>query len=134
MPQPTDPEPPSGAEADIWLDAGYRDVYQTIGMVSTCDDVMRCPLVTATARQHHDGQLSNAAVEVDDAGHEPLTADQARDLAFMIISAAHTVDRWNGIDNDPALLDNYFHGRLTEQWSGLSARLMATADELDGGK
>ncbi|MBZ4620984.1 hypothetical protein [Mycobacterium avium] len=120
MAQPTDIAPPPSAEADIWLDAGYRDIYQTVGTVNTCDDIMRWPLVTAVARQYRDGHLDHIAVEVDDANHEPLTADQARLLAFLLIDAANVVDAWNGIDNDPARLGDY--------WGQLATKLEAAAE------
>lgn len=93
-----DVAPPPGTKADIWMDAGYRDIYNTVGTVVTSDDIMKCPLVTATARQHVDGSLDHVTVDVDDAGHQPLTAEQARELAGYLIEAAGEVDGWSSSD------------------------------------
>ncbi len=57
---------------------------------------MKCPLVSAVARQRLDGGLESFAVEVDDAGHQPLTAAQAREMAGYLTEAADMIDRWAG--------------------------------------
>jgi len=89
-----DVQPPPGAEADLWLHDGYREVYNTVGVVVTSDDFMRCPMVTVIADQYRDGHLQNIAVEVDDAGHEPLTPSQAIELAQYITEAADVATKW----------------------------------------
>lgn len=88
-----DVAPPPGAEADIWDDTG-RDIYQLSGTVLASNDFMKCPLVSAVARQRLDGTLESLAVEVDDAGHQPLTAAQAREMADYLTAAADLIDRW----------------------------------------
>jgi hypothetical protein len=90
-----DVAPPPGAEADVWDDAG-RDIYQLLGTVLASNDFMKCPLVSAVARQRADGSLENLAVEVDDAGHQPLTSTQARELAKYLTEAADVIDGWAG--------------------------------------
>ncbi|CAN5397010.1 hypothetical protein BH09ACT8_BH09ACT8_45880 [soil metagenome] len=42
--------PPLGAEADVWDDTG-RDIYQLSATVLASNDFMKCPLVSAMARQ-----------------------------------------------------------------------------------
>lgn len=91
---PSDVALPPGAEADIWLHDGYREVYNSVGVVITCNDFMRCPMVTVIANQYRDGHLENIAVEVDDAGHEPLTASQAIEFAQYISEAADVAKLW----------------------------------------
>jgi hypothetical protein len=85
--------PPPGAEADIW-DADGRDIYQLSGTVLASNDFMKCPLVSAVARQRLDGGLERLAVEVDDAGHQPLTSEQAREMAEYLTAAADLIDEW----------------------------------------
>ncbi|WP_199253847.1 hypothetical protein [Mycolicibacterium mengxianglii] len=84
---------PPGADADTWV-CKTRDIYQAIGTVLASDDIMKCPLVTAMARQRLDGQLEQFFVEVDDAGRQPLSAVQARELAAYLIEAATVIDGW----------------------------------------
>lgn len=95
---------PEGAEADFWEEDGHRDVYRQIGMVETGRDIMHCPLIYVTARQYRNGRLEDVHVDLDDGQRAPLTANQARDLAFLLFDAANHVDAWNGVDNNPELL------------------------------
>ena len=91
---PSDLAPPPDAEADVWLHDGYREIYTAVGVVITGDDFMRCPLVTVIAKQFHDGHLEDIAVEIDDAGHQPLNAAQAIEFAGYISEAADIANRW----------------------------------------
>jgi hypothetical protein len=120
-PDAPDIAPPPGAEADVWDDAG-RDIYQLSGTVIASDDFMKCPLVSAVARQRLDGRLADVAVEVDDAGRQPLTSAQARELAGYLTEAADLIDRWAGVETAAStaeLLTNAF-AILRTAWSVLS--------------
>ena len=94
---PEDIAPPSGAEADVWMQEGYRDIYSPIGVVITGDDFLRCPLITVVAKQFQDGHLEEIKVEIDDAGHQPLTAEQAREMAGFVTEAAGVAEQWAGV-------------------------------------
>lgn len=91
--------PPVGAEADVWLEDGYREVYNAVGVVVTGTDFMRCPLVTVVANQYRDGHLEDIKVEIDDAGHQPLTAEQSIEFANYVLEAAAIVNQWTGGDH-----------------------------------
>ena len=112
-----DVAPPPGFEADRWDDAG-RDIYQLAGTVLASNDFMKCPLVSAVARQRLDGSLESLTVEVDDAGHQPLTSTQAREMAGYLIEAADMIDRWAGRSaNDSRLA--MVHATVLETYNAL---------------
>lgn len=95
--------PPAGADADLWTDAGFRDVYEVIGIVETHRDAMQCPLVTLTARQHADRTLTQVGIEVAVHGALPatlsnavqtLTPNHAGRLAMLLAAAVLRAEEW----------------------------------------
>lgn len=88
--------PPLGASfIDIWEDDGQRDVYADIGTVYMAEQIERCPIVSTAARQDRDGNLSNVLIRLDDEDERVgLTAEQARELAAMLVRAADQADQW----------------------------------------
>jgi hypothetical protein len=91
----TDPAPPPGGEPDIWEADGHRDVYASVGCVLSSGDIMRCPLVTTTARQDQAGALDQIRVDIE--AFAPLTAEQARELAGYLTQAAGVAEQWAGM-------------------------------------
>lgn len=89
-----EPAPPPGAEPDIWEADGHRDVYASVGCVLSSSDILRCPIVTAVARQNGTGALDEIRVDIEAEGD--LTPWQARELARYLIEAATIAESWAG--------------------------------------
>lgn len=89
-----DPTPPPGADPDIWEDDDRRDVYASVGCVLSSSDILRCPIVTAVARQDQTGALDEIRVDIEAEGD--LTTWQARELARYLIEAAAIAESWAG--------------------------------------
>lgn len=102
---PTDPAVslPTGAESDLWTDAGTRGVYALIGSVPVTKDVLRCPVVTLMAEQNRDGSLGPVDVNVEiDKRHKGLSPTQARDLAELLTAGADLAEHWTNGKTSPA--------------------------------
>lgn len=89
-----DPAPPPGAEPDIWEADGHRDVYVAVGCVLSSAEILRCPIVSTTARQNRSGALDEIRVDIEAEGD--LTNWQARELARYLIEAATIAESWAG--------------------------------------
>jgi hypothetical protein len=117
------PPLPAGAEADLWTDAGIRDLYAQIGTVPVTADVLRCPTVAVIAEQHRDGTLGAIDVAVDiDRRHKGLSAAHARELSALLTAGADLAEQWADGQPDPA-------DRLAALRSQLHAAYMALRGE-----
>jgi hypothetical protein len=86
------PVPAEIQMVDEWDSEGYRDIF---GFDRTVADHSAC--VYTMASQSSDGTVSDGAVHVangEDAALLPLSADQARELAALLIKAAAELDEW----------------------------------------